>query len=131
MPRYSVVFILVSMGAIGLPGTAGFIGEFSVLLSVFQQNRVYSAFLALGMVLGASYMLWLIARVLFGEMKNEKLINIKDITFIEKSALYSLVFFIIAIGLYPSIITSVVDKPVKKILSVIDPNNTYMIHNLE
>lgn len=131
MPRYSVVFILVSMGAIGLPGTAGFIGEFSVLLSVFQQNRVYSAFLALGMVLGASYMLWLIARVLFGEMKNEKLINIKDITFIEKSALYSLVLFIIAIGLYPSIITSVVDKPVKKILSVIDPNNTYMIHNLE
>lgn len=131
MPRYALVFILVSMASIGLPGTSGFIGEFSILLSVFQQNRVYSAFLALGMVLGAAYMLWLIARILFGEMKNEKLLNIKDINFIEKSALYSLVFLIIAIGIYPSIITDAIDKPVKKILSVIDPNNNYMIHNLE
>lgn len=131
MPNYALVFVILAMASVGLPGTSGFVGEFMVLLSVFKQDRSYGTLLSFGMVLGAAYMLWLVARILFGLVHNAKLEQISDINKMEKATLYPIVLAILIIGIYPSIITIGLDKPVKKILTIIDPNNTYLINNVD
>lgn len=131
MPSYSLIFMILTMASIGLPGTTGFIGEFLVLLSVFQQARFYGFLLALGMVLGAAYMLWLVARILFGVMSNNKLLNIADLTRLEKTTLYPIILVIIIIGIYPKAILDGLNKPVAKVMAALDPNNSYMINNID
>jgi len=131
MPAYALVFVILTMASIGLPGTSGFVGEFLTLMAVFQKNRTYGFMLSLGMVLGAAYMLWLVARILFGPMVNSKLEQISDLTIMEKATLYPIIIAIIIIGIYPKIITSGLEKPVEKILTTIDRNNTYMINSID
>lgn len=131
MPRYALIFIFLSMASIGLPGTSGFIGEFIVLLAVFQEDRMCGFLLALGMVLGAVYMLWLVARVIFGELENSKLNGIMDLTWIEKTVLYPIVITTLLIGIYPKIITDPLNKSMEKILTIIDSDNSYMLDNLD
>ena len=70
MPRYAVVFMVFTLGALGLPGTTGFIGEFLILLGTFKVNFLVATIASLGVILGAAYMLWLYRRIVFGEIKN-------------------------------------------------------------
>ncbi|MFN7972875.1 MAG: NADH-quinone oxidoreductase subunit M [Acidobacteriota bacterium] len=69
LPKYAVVFLIMTMSSIGLPGLNGFIGEFTILYGVFQENWRWAAWAATGIVLGAAYMLWLYQRVMFGELR--------------------------------------------------------------
>ena len=61
------------LGALGLPGTTGFIGEFLILMGAFEKNILVAMIASLGVILGAAYMLWLFKRVVFGEMNNQDL----------------------------------------------------------
>src|SRR5687768_6229254 len=68
MPRYAFVFMVMMLASVGLPGTSGFIGEFLVLLGVFQANIWVGVLATSGVVLGCTYMLWLYRRVIFGKL---------------------------------------------------------------
>lgn len=115
MPSFALFLVLLSFASFGLPGTSGFIGEFAILASTFDYSHVYGALMALGMVLGAAYMLWLVARVVFCNL-NSNVNAIKDCVSLEKFVLYSLAIVVVAIGIYPSIITSGIQQSTWKIV---------------
>ena len=69
MPKYSIVLMVFTLGALGLPGTTGFVGEFLILIGAFKDNFLVAVIASLGVILGAAYMLWLYKRVVFGELK--------------------------------------------------------------
>lgn len=104
MPKYAFHFMVFMLASVGLPATSGFVGEFMVLLGVFKYSKVFSAFIATGMVLGAAYMLWLYARVVYGKLTNEKLKKIKDLTVVEQISFWPITALIFVLGIYPSII---------------------------
>lgn len=104
MPKYAMHFMIFMLASVGLPATSGFVGEFMVLAGVFKFNAIYCALMATGMVLGAAYMLWLYARVMFGEVKNNKLNNISDLNIVEKISFWPITICVIIIGVYPSIL---------------------------
>ncbi len=101
MPKYAVVFMIFSMANIGLPGTSGFVGEFLVLIGVFQVNSWIAIFAALGVILSAAYMLWLYRRVIFGALEKENLKALLDLSRREKIILYPLAALIVFFGVYP------------------------------
>ena len=79
MPVFAAVFLIMTMSSIGLPALNGFIGELLILQGVFIHSRMWAAFAASGIVLGAAYMLWLYQRTMFGKIenpKNEKLLDL-------------------------------------------------------
>ncbi len=101
LPKYSFLFLVFALAALGLPGTSGFLGEFLILIGTFQKSYFVAMFATLGVVLGAAYMLWLTKRVIFGKTKNTEIKNLKDINKIEILMLAVLAFFVIFFGFYP------------------------------
>ena len=102
MPKYAIVMMIFTLGALGLPGTSGFIGEFLVLMGTFKKSIITAAIASIGVILGAAYMLWLYKRVVFGSLL--KTIDVKkmvDINKYETAILSSLAILIIVFGFYP------------------------------
>lgn len=118
MPKYSAFMMLFTMAAVGLPGTSGFVGEFLSIIGVFQSSKIIAIIAAFGVVLGATYMLWLYARVIFGEVKNEKVQNIKDVNKIEFFILLSIALLVLLIGIYPASVLRYIDIPVQEIVGL-------------
>ena len=101
MPKYAFVFMIFTLAALGLPGTSGFVGEFLVLVGVFQINITVAVLASLGVILAAAYMLWLYRRVIFGRIASTEL---KEMTDLNKTELYifaSLAFLTLFFGFYP------------------------------
>ena len=107
MPVYAAVFMLFTMGNVGLPGTSGFVGEFLTLAGVFQVSTWTAFFATTGVILSAAYALWLYRRVVFGELIKESLKQIEDLTGREKAIFAPLVIGTLLLGVYPSLITDV------------------------
>ena len=101
MPKYAIVFMVFTLGSIGLPGTSGFVAEFLILMGAFKSNFVVAIFATIGVVLSAAYMLWLYKRVIFGNIKKNELLKMLDLTKTEKIIFGSLVIPIILFGFYP------------------------------
>ena len=102
MPKYAIMFMIFTLGALGLPGTSGFIGEFLILMGTFKKSFLAATIASLGVILGAAYMLWLYKRIIFGELlstiKKEIMPDLKrDEIFI----LSTLAILIIFLGFYP------------------------------
>ena len=116
MPKYSIVFMLFVLASIGLPGTSGFIGEFLVILGAFQKNSFIALFAALGIILGAIYMLYLYKKIIFGTLENEKLKEILDLNLREKLILYPLVLVVILIGIFPNIFIDPMRMSIEQII---------------
>jgi NADH-quinone oxidoreductase subunit M len=116
MPRYALVFMLFTMASVGLPGTAGFVGEFLVLMGLFESNTWVSAFAASGLVLGACYMLYLYRRVVFGKLVHEDLMSILDLSAREIAVFAPLVVATLWIGVFPSSILGPMHASVAKLL---------------
>ena len=112
MPKFALQFMVFMLASSALPGTAGFIGEIVVLLGVFKMNKLYGALMATGIFLGAAYMLWLYARVMFGQVKNKKLNSITDLTFVEKAKFWPLATLVIVLGIFPNILLSPIHSSV-------------------
>jgi len=101
MPKYAVAFMILTMANVGLPGTSGFVGEFLTIMGVFRVNTWVALFAATGVILSASYALWLYRRVIFGALEKEKLKALLDLSTREKILLYPLVALTIFYGFYP------------------------------
>ena len=101
LPKYSFLFLVFALAALGLPGTTGFLGEFLILTGTFQKSYFVAMLATVGVVLGAAYMLWLTKRVIFGTANNAEIKNLKDINKVEISMLVALAFFVIFFGFYP------------------------------
>ena len=101
MPKYSLFFMILTLGAIGLPGTSGFVGEFLVLVGAFKISKLIAILSSTGIILAAGYMLWLYKRVVFGSILNSNLKNIKDLNIFENYYLLALVAVTLFFGFYP------------------------------
>jgi len=122
MPKYSIVLMIFVLGAIGLPGTSGFIGEFLILLSAFQKSFLVAAIASFGVILAAAYMLWLYKRVIFGKLINENLKNILDLKKSEIIILWSLAIPIIFFGFYPDPLISTTEVSINNLLKIYNSN---------
>ncbi len=101
LPKYSFLFLVFALAALGLPGTTGFLGEFLVLTGTFQKSFLAALLATFGVVLGAAYMLWLTKRVIFGITTNPEIKNLSDVNKPEVIMLVTLAFFVIFFGFYP------------------------------
>ena len=113
MPVYSTIFLIVTLGAIGLPGTSGFVGEFLVLVGVFKASPLLAAIAALGVIFGAVYMLWLVRRVFFGPVTSEENRSMPDLTLRELIVMLPLVIGIIVMGVRPAPLLDRMEKSVE------------------
>ena len=102
LPKYSFLFLVFALAALGLPGTSGFLGEFLILTGAFQKNYLAAMLGTFGVVLGARYMLWLTKRVIFGVTNNSEIKKINDVNKSEIAMLASLAFFVIFFGFFPA-----------------------------
>ncbi len=101
MPLFSTLFLIVTLSSIGLPLTNGFVGEFLILLGLFDANKVYAIIASSGVVLSACYMLWMFQRVVFGKITNPENEKLVDLTLREKLVMFPLIILIFWIGIYP------------------------------
>ncbi len=122
MPVYSTIFLIITMSSIGLPALNGFVGEFTILVGAFNRNWWWAVFAALGIVLGAAYMLWLFQRVFFGPLTNPENRNLKDVSRRELVYLMPLVLLCFWIGLYPRPFFRILENSVEHVLAKVDPS---------
>lgn len=102
MKIYATIFVLFSMASIGLPGTSGFIGEFLVLNGSFAYNSWIAFLAATGVVLGAAYMLYLVRRLIFGDLDKDDVKAMPDLSLREKLVFAPLVAVVLWMGIYPN-----------------------------
>jgi NADH-quinone oxidoreductase subunit M len=117
MPKYSFLLMIFTLGALGLPGTTGFVGEFLILIGVFQKNMVIAVLSSLGVILAAVYMLWLYKRIIFGRLYNSSLKELKDLSKTEMCILSSLAFLTLFFGFYPEPLFNTIDVSVNNIIT--------------
>ncbi len=117
MPKYALVFMLMMMASVGLPGTAGFVGEFLVLTGVFQVNTWVALFTATGVILGAAYMLYLYRRVIYGELTKADLKDMADLSRREIVVFAPLCVVVMWMGVYPMSFLDVMDASVANLLA--------------
>jgi len=115
MPKYAFHFMVFMLAALGLPATSGFVGEFMALVGVFKYNKLLGALVATGIVLGAAYMLWLYARIMYGKIVNPKLNDIADLNKIEQISFWPITAMVVLLGIYPSSILNSVHVAVKQV----------------
>jgi len=116
MPVYALLFMFFTMANVGLPGTSGFVGEFLTLMGIFQTNTWVAAVATSGVILSASYALWLYRRVVFGDLIKESLKTITDMDAREKWIFAPLVVMTLLLGIYPSLVTDIIGPSVAQLV---------------
>jgi len=122
MPKYAIVFMVFTLGALGLPGTSGFVGEFLILMGAFKKSFLVATIASLGVILGAAYMLWLYKRIIFGEIINNELKLMVDLEKFEIIILFSLAVPIIFFGFYPEPLINSIEVSVENLLNIYNTN---------
>jgi len=120
MPKYALFFMFFTMASVGLPATSGFVGEFLVLLGAFKANTYVAFGAATGVVLGAAYALWLYKRVVFGEVTNEEVKTMKDVSAREFLIFVPLVLSVLWLGIYPKPYLAAMEASVKHLIAQVD-----------
>jgi NADH-quinone oxidoreductase subunit M len=121
MPVYAAIFLVMTMSSIGLPTLNGFIGEFLILQGVFVTSKVWAAFAASGVVLGAAYMLYLYQRTMFGKIENPKNEGLFDLSHREFATFAPLLVLAVWMGLYPSPFLRRLETSVNHIVVRVNP----------
>ena len=116
MPLFAGFMVFFAMANAGLPGTSGFVGEFMVILASFRADFWFAVLAGTTLVLGAAYTLWMVKRVIFGEVANEGVAALKDISNREFFVLGSLALAVLALGLWPAPLVDVMDASVTNLL---------------
>jgi NADH-quinone oxidoreductase subunit M len=116
MPVYAVIFMVFTMANVGLPGTAGFVGEFLTLLGAFKANPWVALLATSGVILSAAYALWLYRRVVFGELVRPELKSISDLNRREAVILVPLVVLTIWYGIRPGTILDAFAAPTEALI---------------
>ena len=121
MPVYAAVFLVMTMSSIGLPTLNGFIGEFLILQGVFVASKVWAAFAASGIVLGAAYMLYLYQRTMFGKVDNPKNETLMDLSGREFATFAPLIVLAVWMGLYPKPFLDRLNTSVARVIARVSP----------
>jgi NADH-quinone oxidoreductase subunit M len=116
MPVYAVIFMVFTMANVGLPGTAGFVGEFLTLMGAFKANPWVAFIATSGVILSAAYALWLYRRVMFGELVKPELKDITDLNRREMATLVPLVLLTIWYGVRPGTILDAFAAPTEALI---------------
>jgi NADH-quinone oxidoreductase subunit M len=116
MPRFAALFVLFSLANAGLPGTSGFIGEFMVILGAVEYNFAIGLLAATALILGAADSLWLVKRVVFGEVANENVATLQDLSMREFLILGVLAIATLWMGVYPAPFTDLTQTSVVDLL---------------
>ena len=116
MPVFAFFLVFFAMANVGLPGTSGLVGEFLVILGSFRVNGWYAAVAGLTLVLGAAYTLWMIKRVVYGEMTSDKVKALVDVNGREKAVLGVLAVCVLGLGVYPMPLLEVMHSSVENLL---------------
>jgi NADH-quinone oxidoreductase subunit M len=109
MPWFAALFVLFAMANSGLPGTSGFVGEFMVIIAAFQANPWFAVLAGLTLVIGAAYTLWLVKRVIFGEIANQEVRELKDINGRETFVLGAFAVAVLLVGVWPAPLIELMD----------------------
>jgi NADH-quinone oxidoreductase subunit M len=120
MPAYALIFLFFTMANVGLPGTSGFIGEFLVLMGIFQVNTWIAMFATTGVILSAAYALWLYRRVVMGDLIKESLRTISDMTIRERFIMAPLVVMTLLLGVYPALVLDIIGPSVAALVENYD-----------
>jgi NADH-quinone oxidoreductase subunit M len=119
MPMFAAFFVLFAMANAGLPGTSGFVGEFMVILATFKASFWYAFIAATTLILTAAYTLWMVKRVVFGEIGNQHVAELTDISKREFLILFILAIAVLALGLYPAPLVEVMEPSLQRVLDVV------------
>ena len=117
MPAYALVFMFFTMANVGLPGTSGFVGEFLVLIGIFQVNTWVAAVATTGVILSAAYGLWLYRRVAFGALVKHALKTIQDMSRRERAIFAPLIVMTLLLGVYPALVTDIIGPSVAQLVT--------------
>ena len=117
MPIFAAFMVLFAMANSGLPGTSGFVGEFMVILASFKANFWFAFLAATTLILGAAYSLWMVKRVVFGEVANDNVQQLEDVNAREFVILASLAVMVLFFGLYPAPLIDVMHASVDNLLA--------------
>ena len=101
MPLYAFAFMVFTLANVGLPGTSGFVGEFLTLIGTFKVNIPVATLATFGVILSATYALWLYRKIIFGRLEKPSLMAIRDLGYLEIIVLAPLVILTIAFGVFP------------------------------
>jgi NADH-quinone oxidoreductase subunit M len=116
MPGLVALFFLVTLSSIGLPGLNGFVGEFLILLGAFSWDPRMSAFAATGLVLSATYMLWMFQRVNYGQVTTEKNASLPDLQPREWAILVPVAVMIVLMGVVPNLFLRPIEPSATRVI---------------
>src|SRR5690242_14182028 len=116
MPWFGFFYVLFAMANCGLPGTSGFVGEFMVVLASFKANPWIALFAAFTLIIGAGYTLWLVKRVLWGDIHNPHVAEMKDINGRETFVLFAFAALTVALGIWPEPLIHLMDSSVTQLV---------------
>jgi NADH-quinone oxidoreductase subunit M len=119
MPKFGALMVLFALANSGLPGTSGFIGEFLVILASFKASFWFALLAASILVVGAAYNLWLVKRVIFGEVANERVAKMQDLNPRETVVLGVLALAVLLLGVWPAPMLDMMEASVQHLLQQI------------
>ena len=120
MPIFTFVFFIAALSSMGMPGLNGFIGEISILQGAYQMSFNWAFWSAVGIALGAAYLIWLFQRTMLGDV-SEKNAGLKDLSWREIAVFAPLVACAFWIGIYPKPVFAVIERPVAQIVERVRP----------
>jgi len=119
MPVFAAFMVLFAMANAGLPGTSGFVGEFMVIIASFKANFWFAFLAATTLVLGAAYTLWMIKRVVYGEVANDNVAELKDLNTREFIVLAVLAVSVLLVGLWPAPLVDMMNTTIEQLMQQI------------
>ena len=116
MPTFAAFMVLFAMANAGLPGTSGFVGEFMVIIASFKANFWFAFFAASTLILGAAYTLWMVKRVIYGEVTNQHVAKLTDLHRREFIVLGVLAIAVLLVGLWPAPLVDMMSVTVRELV---------------
>ena len=117
MPKFAALMVLFALANAGLPGTSGFVGEFFVIIGSFHASAWLAFFAATTLVLGAAYTLWMVKRVVFGDVANPNVAALKDVSAREFWMLMVLAVAVLIVGVWPNPVVKAMDQTLGSVLT--------------
>ena len=119
MPKFAALMVFFAMANAGLPGTSGFVGEFMVIIASFKANFWYAFLAATTLVLGAAYTLWMIKRVVYGEVANDNVAQLEDLNVREFIVLAILAGAVLLVGVWPAPLVEMMNASIEQLIQQI------------